>query len=276
VRAEDAVVIKLKAMTPTEERVVRTSLLEVQTKFTDDAGKVLKEQSDKNGETLIYVQKVLPVAAFNAPRLERKYEKAEQIKAGKPAELSFQGKTLTLDTAADKRRFTLEGGKELPVEEVRLLDRLYAAESNEDTRFCLGPELPRKAVKVGDSWPMDMDYIAKQFAGTAAIDVKASNGNGKLGQVYDRGGSKFGIMEFHILLVLKEGKLGELTVQAGSQISVEQSVDMCIDGTRGSGTIKSTVVTKVNGSFLTPDKKRLTQAGVVTDTTEHTRTDLGK
>src|SRR5205085_2455610 len=61
--------------------------------------------------------------------------------------------------------------------------------------------LPRDPVKVGQSWPIDIQKVAKLYAeGGATLDTANSSGTAKLVKVYDNNGKQFGVIDLTMTL----------------------------------------------------------------------------
>jgi len=207
-QGEDEYTIRLKPAVPHDERVAWATTVETKAKLVDAAGKVLKDSTKRTGESLVYAQVLLPDADGKGKRLRRRYDKAETSNGDKATPLAAQNKTVVVQLGAGRSLVKLDGEGELPADEVRFLEEHLAAEAAEDTLFYLGPQLPRKPVRLGAAWPLDLEYMAKQLGPDMPIDLTASRGTGKLLRVYELAGARFGVLEFHLVLAVKVSSQG--------------------------------------------------------------------
>jgi hypothetical protein len=202
----------------------------------------------------VYTEEVVtrPAGAKRATKLRRTYETAERTKNGEKEDLALAGKTVVIEKAGDGYTITVDG-KEPTGQAADLLKKEFRKEKQVDDEDLL----PKQPVKVGGTWKIDLDQLAKDAEGELDIDVAKSTGTGKLVKVYDKGGKKFGVMEVTFDLVVNKAGGGgqEVELKAGSKMKVVAVMDACIDGSSADGTGKITTTGDLTGSVMGIDLK---------------------
>src|SRR5262249_8327216 len=114
--------------------------------------------------------------------------------------------------------------------------------------------LPKKPVKVGESWVLDAETIAKQLKQGLLFSLESEKavGSGKLQRVYKQDNQQFGVLEFTIDAPV--GAFGADKVDEGSRLTQKLTIEGCIDCS--SGTVSNTIDVSTNISTA------LTEAGV--------------
>jgi hypothetical protein len=266
-RADETYAIKIKESGKGDvTQVDSTDRTDSQTKFLDAAGKLL---ADPNGKPVLdKAEKTEKVAAYRetvlekepgkrrATRLERHYDKAQVTTDGKARDLPYQGKTVLIEKKEGKYHFRIKDGEELEGDDAKQLNEEFNKDADEE--FDLQKAvLPGKAVGINDSWKLDLGPLVTSFARATKmqIDADKAEGRGKLVKVYDKDGARFGVMELHLELPLKEMGEGKnkLTLQAGSKWTMDITLDGCIDGSRLDGTRKSVSKIDATGAVPLPD-----------------------
>lgn len=207
----------------------------------------------KEGKNEVYVETILekPEKADRATSLKRKYEKARATKEGKETTYVYEGKTVLIDKKGDKFQFQLEGGKELTGKDAEALDKEFNKKDglSEDEMEKL--ILPTKPVKVGDTWKIDAEKLFKGANSEIGVTGEGAKGTGKLIEVYEKNGHKFGKMDIDLEAPIT--KFGDekvkFKVAEGSKLKMVFHVDVCIDGTSGDGTMKGDMAMDVEGTF---------------------------
>ena len=240
--------------------VTNTITSQATMKTIDTAGKILKEQHSKDSETFVYTQTILEKPDKDKPptRVRRQYERAEKKDGDKTTRMGFHGKTVLIEKKDSKWRFRFEGGPELALEDTMTVYRdFHADEMEREEEEALKMLLPKKPVKVGETWPLDAEAIAKrrEKALLFGLDPTKAVGRGKLQRVYQQDGRQFGVLEFTVDTPIVA--IGKDKADEGSRLSQKVTLDGCIDGT--SGTLSTTIEenTTVNAT--------LTEAGVKKD-----------
>jgi hypothetical protein len=252
---------------------------------TDAAGTKLVDTKEKTSKTVIYQETILEKkeGAERATSLKRAYDKARNVpKDGKEETRVYEGKTVLIDKKGDKYQFMIEGGKEITGKEAEDLDKSFNKKGPSDEEI-EKYVLPGKAVKVGESWKIEADKMLKELMKDEketimAFDGAKTEGSGKLLEVYEKNGHKFGKMTFTISGTLKEFSAGgmKFKVKDGSKMDMDVHFDVCIDDAEGSGVMKMETKITLNADLPTPDGKEVSM--VVNGKTISTRkmTDMPK
>lgn len=237
--ADEAITIKMKK--PGKGEVVKESKTDSTTvTVTAVANGMDIKQEFKDTSTFAYTEEVLdrPDGAKRATKLKRTYEKAEGQDKGQAADYQLAGKTVVIEKGKDKYTFGIDG-KPLTGQAADKLDKEFNKKKS-DTEM-EDVVLPKKPVKVGDSWDIDAKQLVEAFAEDGMeLDTKKVKGTGKLVKVYDKGGCKNGVMEITIelpLLKMATGPGDAKALTAGSFMKLEMTADGCIDGTVSGGTM---------------------------------------
>src|SRR5262249_50246140 len=154
-------------------------------KILDPQGNALKDSDEKKTTSFVYKETILekPDGKKKATRLSRHYDKAEVTKEGKAQTRSYQGKTVLIEKKDGKYHFSIEGGDEVKAEEAQELNKEFNKEMDVDKDWTQ-LMLPKKAVKVNESWKIDGAVFAKdlekEFGGAMQIDAAKMVATGKL------------------------------------------------------------------------------------------------
>jgi hypothetical protein len=193
-----------------------------------------------------------PAGAKKPTKLKRTYETAEITKNGEKQDLGLAGKTVLIEKKGDEYSFQLTDGTELSSRAAELLGKEFNKDKSTDDVL-----LPRKPVKVGESWKLAVADLAKGLSGGGmAIDAARSTATATLNKVYDKDGHRFGVIEVKMdLAVTKIGGNQEVPLKDGSKLDIGVVFDGCIDGSDGARsaktTMKGTLTGEVNGVGLT-------------------------
>jgi len=252
---------------------------------TDGAGTKLVDQKEKTSKTNIYKETILEKKEGDdkSTSVKRAYEKARNVpKDGKEETRVYEGKTVLIDKKGDKYEFIIEGGEEITGKDAEDLDKAFNKKgpSDEEVEKYI---LPGKAVKVGESWKLDVDKMLKELMKdeketVMAFDSAKTEGSGKLLEVYEKNGHKFGKMTFTISATLKEFSTGgmKFKVRDGSKMALNIEIDVCIDGSDGSGVLKTEMKMTLNADVSTPDGKEINMLVDNKSTMTQKRTDVTK
>jgi hypothetical protein len=237
--------------------ITDTKTTETTSKLTDADGKVLNDDNSKGSETFVYTQTILEKPDKHSPptRVRRQYERAEKKDGDKTTRMAFHGKSVLIEKKAGKWRFHYENGPELALEDAIVVYRNF--HDDETVREEEGlPKmlLPKRPVKVGETWPLDAETIAKKSekALLFRLDPAKAAGSGKLQRVYQQDGRQFGVLEFTLDMPIAE--TGKDKADEGSRLSQKGTIDGCIDGTSGTLSVTDEASATINGT--------LTEAGV--------------
>lgn len=182
-----------------------------------------------------------------ATRLKRHYRKAQVTRNDRPQDVPYAGKTVLIEKKAGKYRFALEDGAELKT-------NLFNMDRELNEGFDLGPQLgksllPAAAVRVGDEWSLDKKKLLERLLPISGLrmDLARTRATAKLVRVYTKEKARFGVLSFHLEAPATQMAESGLTLdlEAGSKLSADGVLDLCIDGTQASGTSKVTMRVKI-------------------------------
>ena len=260
-RADETYTIKIKEAAKGETVQVNASdTTDSRSKLVDPEGKALFDKDEKAVKESVYTETILDrePGKHRPSKLERHYDKAQVTTGGKTRELPYQGKTVIIEKKDGTYHFRIEGGEELQGDDAKPLTEEFNRGGDEDFDMQKAV-LPGKAVAVNDTWKLDMAPLVATFtkATKMQLDADKATGTGKLVKVYQKDGSRFGVMELHLDMPIKEigeGK-SKVALQAGSKWTMDITSDGCIDGSRLDGTRKSLSKIEANGQVPLPDGK---------------------
>lgn len=194
-------------------------------KVTDADGNVLaKKDKDTNASDEVYTETVLEKGDDRSRKFKRVYQKATRTADGRTTARSYEGRTVVFELKGDKYAVTVEGDKPLDKADLAELTR----KANEDSQAQEQVFLPKKAVKVGDSWKIDYKELARAYGTQGNLDPENTSGGAKLVKVYEKDGKQFGVIE----LKLKLGPRPPKNVTVVKPVVAEMTVtfDGVIDG----------------------------------------------
>jgi hypothetical protein len=284
--AEETYTIKIKRDMPGETSQTQNQGTEQNhTTVLDGDGNKLNEQKTDRIKTESYRETILekPDPKKKATRLRRRYEKAEVTSDGKTTPLPYQGKTLLIEKKQGQFHFRVEGGDELTGKDAQELNKEFNDKEDED----FDPEqvlLPKKPVKAGETWKVEPSWLIKSFEkgakGAIQVDKDKVVSRGKLVRAYKKDGRQFGVIDYHFELPLKEemvlDKDTKAAVPAGTKFVGNMTLDVCIDGTVGTGTFESVVSLEMTATFKGPDGKAYKLAMAFKQKENSAHKDLGK
>jgi|GEM_PF-3437854 len=217
--------------------------------FAENEGKSVKISELKSTETMSFTETILTKKpGEKATQLRREYTAAVLDQGdGKKKTLAFQGKKLLIERKEGGYEFRFEGGDLLEGESVDFLKNEFQMSddlADPDTLL-----RPKKPVKVGETWMLDIAPIAKNYARTTPVplDQAKARGQGKLVKVYPQGGREFALIEVEIEIPLKTGPQGAMTVMEGSKLSLKQKIDGAFDGKFGTQVFESQMNLDIEG-----------------------------
>ncbi|MEO2088195.1 MAG: hypothetical protein ABGY75_01685 [Gemmataceae bacterium] len=238
--ADEAVTIKVRRLATGD--VVKQEKSDEATETTIvTAGLQETKQEQKSGNKAVFVDEILEAdgKAIKPAKLKRTYETAEVSQGGKKVDVGLAGKTVLIEKGKDKYTYTIDG-KPVNRAAAAMLEREF------DRPGMAGFEevmIPKKPVKVGDTWSADPKEMVKLLEGQMGVDPDNTKVTGKLLKVYDQSGAKFGVLEFalNIAVTTLKTPMGVLNATAGSTLTFTITMDGCIDGSQYGGTSKGTV-----------------------------------
>lgn len=253
--ADEAVTLKMKKAAKGDV------LKETKTEDVDTTIQVsangMKQTVDQGGTSKsVYTEEVLEKGEKDkkATKLKRTYETLDVTRAGKKLDLKMEGKTVTIEKGKEKYTFSVDGG-ELSKEMGDMLDKEFNKKDEDDMEDLM---MPKKAVKVGDTWEVDAKTLSKVFAEEMTIDPDKAKVTGKLVKLYDKDKARWGVIEFTIELPVTAVSIEKdvkADATAGSKLKMALTLDTCVDGTVYGGTsrvkIDGDVSLKANGVDIT-------------------------
>ena len=198
----------------------------------------------------IYTDEVIekPAGAKKPTRMKRTYETAELNTKGEDENLGLAGKTVLIEKKGDKYEFTV-GDKAVTGKAAELLGKEFNKKAETDEEAFL----PKKPVKVGDTWKPDLPELTKELSAEGmTVDAAKSSATAKLTKVYKKGDATFGVIAVDLeLAVTKVGPAGmEIPLADGSKLTIKVELDGCIDGTLATGTSKMTMKGNLAGEVM--------------------------
>ena len=252
-RADDekTYVIKLKPEMAGDRTKVTKSDVSKNTASIEVMGQK-NDNTEKKTTKFSYTEELLErdVKARVSTKLKRTYTQAEKTVDGEKTEFSYAKQTVLIKRIDGKFTFTVNGD-ELDDDEAKDLDE----EFNKKDEVPLHDEdlLPKKPVKIGESWVVDTAMVVKSFESVVpfTLDVDKSKIVGKLLKVYPKDDKQFGTIEMKVTLVVKEFKLDgqEIEMKPGSTMVITSIIDQCIDGTSHAQEEKSSIKMDLTGEI---------------------------
>jgi hypothetical protein len=164
-------------------------------------------------------------------KLKRSYKKAQRVVDGDRRTLPYQGETLLIDKKEGASTFQIEGGEAVEGDEAKELSEEF---NKGGVAKLVELFLPKKAVKVNDTWKFDVALVAKEFMkdGKIEVDASKSTGAGKLLKAYQKDGKQFGVVELTMTMAVTHLiNDGNKTPTKEGKIVVTLERDGAIDGT---------------------------------------------
>jgi hypothetical protein len=222
-------------------RTVATSDFKVEFKVLDTDNNVVMEAQETKTNKFVFREVGLERAASGADlvKVKRHYEHAERTVKGVRETLPYQGKTVLIEKKDGKFEFRIEDGEVLEGKDAQEL----IEEFNKGGLRKLISEhfLPRKAVKVDDSWKFDVAPLAKAFMadGKTEIDETKSTGKGRLLKAYTKHDKPYGVIELTLEFPLTHiNHDGNKVPAKDSKMALRLQADTCIDGALDESRIK--------------------------------------
>jgi len=237
-----------------KSKVKSTSNFEVKFKALDNMGIAVIEAEETKTHKLLFTEIGLEraPAGEDLVRLKRQYEHAERTVKGTRETLPYQGKTLLIEKKGGAFEFKIEKDDEILMG--KEIQELHEEFNKGDFRKLIAePFMPRKAVKVNETWTFDVKPLAKAFTadGKIEIDDAKSKGSGKLVKVYQKNGKQFGIIELTIDFPVTQftGDDGKTSPTKDSKLTIKLQTDTCIDGTLEESKLKGTITGTVSAAI---------------------------
>jgi hypothetical protein len=244
---QEAITIKLKELGEGEAALIKKKeTITTKVKVSDGNGNLVVDKKEIKTEIQEYKETIHKrQAGKSATKLERVYSKAQLTQDDESSDAPLHGKTVFIEKKGEEYTFTYEGGGEVTGKALDALMKDFS-KKREDSAELEKLVLPKGAVKVGQTWKIEMPKIVEDLSKQGAMEVDAakSTGQGTLVKAYKKNGRQFGEMKFKMEMpVMKIGKgVEQLKFTAGAKIALDLTIDACIDGTADAGSMKMKMI----------------------------------
>jgi tetratricopeptide (TPR) repeat protein len=217
----------------------------VEQSLLDRLNTVLQEKNETITEKYAYQETVLEKLPEKKPtRLRRAYDLAEVTKGDDKQTLPYQGKTVLIEKKGERYQFQIEGGEELTGNDAEFLEKEFNRKKGDELDF-EKILIPKKPVRVQESWELDTDALCKDLekASNVEVDRARSKAIAKLVKAYQQSGRQFGIIDVHLEFQIKAVKMGEVKISLDPAVPyvADATMDACIDGSLNGGALKFTI-----------------------------------
>jgi hypothetical protein len=235
-RAQDYTIKLKRGPDPGKSVVVKSSdEKDATVKITDADGKAVQDQKQSEKTDEVYTETVLEQGDKSPKKYKRAYEKATRTRDGKAEARSYEGRTVLFEEKDGKYTVTAEGDKPLSKEDLQELTK----KANDADPARQDIFLPKKPVKVGDSWKVEGADLAKAYAKTGGeLDAEHSGADGKLTKVYKDGDRQFGVITLTLKMAPKPPP--GVTFEKPPVVEMTVTLDTAIDGSSTKGTMTMT------------------------------------
>jgi hypothetical protein len=202
-----------------------------------------KKEAKKAVEKFEYTETIfaMPAGADRPTKVARAYTVAEEQEAGKSKKVfSYAGKTVLIEKKNGTYGITADGKPLPPEEDAQFRKSFEKPDKVRNEHF-----QPKKPVKVGESWAIDIGPLSS-LPGGLSVPVNKDTGTarGKLVRVYEKDGKQWGVIDVKIDFKV-EGDQGGLTMDG--DLGLGATFDMPIDGSSHEGVAKMKMSGKVTG-----------------------------
>lgn len=244
--AQETYMIKLKDRGEGEAATVKRNETTVTKVKVSSDGKVLVDNNITSGINAEYKETLLKGEPGKPPiKFQRDYAKVQITENNKTEDVPLKGVSVIIEKKDKGYQFTSTKGEPLDGPAAAVLAKEFN-KKNDDGKELEKLVMPAAAVKVGDSWKIDMAKIAAIFAKEGAMEVDAAKatGQGTLVKAYKKDGRQFGDMKFKMEIPLQTVGKGveQMKFMPGAKLVLEINLDACIDGTSETGTMKMKMV----------------------------------
>jgi hypothetical protein len=278
-QAQDTYTLKCKkAAAGTVSQANYTDINADQIKISAN-GKVVEDKVSRTNTTWTFEEVVLerPNLSKKATLLKRTYTKALVTEDDKMRMMPYHEKTVFIEKKDGKYQFRVDGGGALALPDAMYLDQEFNR-NPEDELDWDNVMLPRQAVKIGDSWKIDMAGVVQglEKTGQMKLDAARATGTGKLLGISTRNNNQFGELEFKLEMPIlsMKSKNGDIALKAGAQLVVEMRTLMCVDGGLRYNVGNMTV--RITGSATLPDNPNVTLDFTITRLRQGGENELAK
>jgi hypothetical protein len=262
---QEAITLK-SAIPPVGQRVKMTVEGKNTTKTTFIIMGNVQNKKEVKTKSLIYVDEVLenPSNSSTPAKMKRTYEKAVIGKDGNTTKLPIEAKTVLIEKKGDKYVFTVDG-ETLTGESLKMLESEFNKVDTMDSQDFF---LPKKPVKPGDTWKVDVADVVKSAGDSGLIlDKEKATANATLTKAYKKDQAQFGIVDFKFEApITSHRQKSPLIIQEG-QTTLKAVVDCCLDGSSATGTRVANAKFKILGVAMGIDVQ-IESEGTETKTVE--------
>ena len=208
----------------------------------DQAGKTLKDQEEKRGDTVVYREKIIarPEGQDRPTHLQRQFDRAEHQVGGRVYTIPLQGKTYDIEKKAGRYVFQYQSGEAIPAEAVQALEREFNSGLHEELDW-EKLILPSRPVRVNDIWQLDLRRVIQVLSKLTnmQMDVTRSSARACLSRIYEEDKHRFAVLDAVIDLATTAVVRGNVTrpLQPGSRINLILKINGCIDGSAEISTV---------------------------------------
>jgi hypothetical protein len=170
-------------------------------RYLEPGGKVIREEKMARSNEVEFVEVILEGGEPQPRRFKRTYRKAQDTSGGASRSLSYEGRTIVFELTGEQYQASAVGEPALsPADLADLARRITRHDQAEAI-------LPRKSVKIGETWPIDLAKFARMLAEGAEVDNAASTGEARLSKVMQRDdGQMFGVILIELKMSVKSMK----------------------------------------------------------------------
>jgi hypothetical protein len=226
------------------DRVKVTKNEKMTSKIAFTAGGKTEGKDDVEAKSIVYTDVVITAndGVGKPLKLKRTYEKYEVTKGGRAAD----GPPLNAAILIEKKDGKYTATAEQPLDPA--FSAKLTAEFDRDGGMGIERLLPGKPVKPGDAWKVDVSKLPGISGDGLAIDADKSELTGKLLKTFERGGKRFGELEYAGTIALKSlGAKSPVKLKDGSTMKLKMTGEACIDGTDPSNRMTGTLAIKMEG-----------------------------
>ncbi|HYV34653.1 MAG TPA: hypothetical protein VE988_03050 [Gemmataceae bacterium] len=180
----------------------------------DMFGNEFKRHITSAASLLSYADECLAVDNGTVTSFRRHIESAAQIvNEGDPIFLAVHGKTVRVDQQNGTRQLTWEDAPARPDTFTEQLEQELKDGKDKKAAIASFDPLPGQAVKVGESWNIDVSAIVKDCEAKHGCKLTGATGTGTLKEVYQGAKGQCAKVEVHIKVPLTTLKAGETVIE---------------------------------------------------------------
>ncbi|OAI41658.1 hypothetical protein AYO40_02675 [Planctomycetaceae bacterium SCGC AG-212-D15] len=214
-------------------------------KVLNASGQAFINESYKYDEKLVFWERVYERPEGELPtRVLRGYGEARMKWDDESLVLPVEGKRVRIERKGDDYTYKIEGG-----DDAGKFKDIMAYEFEDD--FTMSAFLPDKPVKLKETFRFNGKRLAKGLSKKIKdlqFDVAKTKALGRLTEVYDKDGRKFGKLVSHVeiplLALLEDGK--RLPLRKEDKMIVQVTFDLCIDGSAHVGSVRVIPYASIN------------------------------